>query len=375
MKKSNFLKFVVSLLTALFIAAFLGGITSMAHPSINAIAATACIMGVQLLYGIVKHFSFTKVTEISGLKMNAIQQEFWVNYIIDNLFKDNTFLTKCYDESDYVLQGSVVHIPQAGAKATVVKNRSSFPGTAVRRADTDVTYALDVYTTDPTHIPDAETKEVSYDKINSVIGEHVTSMEDAYADDMLVKWAPSAATAFVKTTGAAVTTSLSTGATGTRNKFLKEDLKKMQYAMNKQNISKNDRYALFPSDLLSELQEDTDLIKRDGVNGNELDLKNGVVMKLYGFNIMERSDAAVYTNASTPVVKAFGAATATTDCQAVFCWQKDCVAKAKGTVTFFENLKDALYYGDIYSALVKLGGRKRRTNGEGVFAIVQGWVS
>lgn len=374
MKNKNHTKALFSFLIAFAIAAFFGSLTSIAHPDVNPYVATSIILGAQLSYGIIKHYGFLKVSDISHVQ-NGIQQEFWVNYIIDNLFKDNSFLTKCYDESDYVLQGSVVHIPQAGAKPVVVKNRSSYPATAVRRTDTDVTYALDVYTTDPTHIPDAETKEISYDKIGSVIGEHVSSMEDAYADDMLIKWAPSASTAFVKTTGAAVATSLSTGASGTRNKFVKEDLKKMQTLFNKQGVSKNERYALFPSDLLAELQDDADLKTRDGVNGNELDLKNGVVMKLYGFNIMERSDSAVYTNAATPVVKALGAATATTDCQAVFVWQKDCIAKAKGSVSFFENLKDALYYGDIYSALVKLGGRKRRANGEGVAAIVQGFVS
>ena len=377
MKKSNFLKFLLSFVASLAIASFIGSVSAKFHPSLNPLVVTSIIMVVPLAYGILKKLDViqTTVHELSGAKLNAIQQEFWVNYISDNLFKDNSFLTKCFDESDYVLEGSVVHIPQAGAKPVVVKNRSSFPGTAVRRTDTDITYSLDVYTTDPTHIPNAETKEISYEKIGHVIGEHVLSMEETYADDMLVKWAPSAAANIIKTTGAAVSTSLSTGATGTRKKFLKEDLKRAQFVMNKQKVDKNERYALFPSDLLAELLDDTDLIKRDGLNGNESDLKNGVVLKLYGFNIMERSESAVWTNAATPVVKAYNAATAVTDNQAVLCWQKNTVAKAKGAVKFFENKNDALYYGDVYSAQVKLGGRKRRTNGEGVIAIVQEWVS
>jgi hypothetical protein len=377
MKKSNFLKFVLSFLAALALSSFIGVISAAMHPSLNPFAVTACLMVLPLAFRILQKLDViqTSVHELSGAKLNAIQQEFWVNYIIDNLFKDNSFLTKCFDESDYVLEGSVVHIPQAGAKPTVVKNRSSFPGTAVRRTDTDITYTLDVYSTDPTLITNAETKEISYDKIGSAIGEHVSSLEETYADDMLVKWAPTVTGNILRTTGSTVATSLSTGASGTRKAFVKEDLKRAQYVMNKQKISKEGRYALVPSDLYSELMNDADLMKRDGANGGEMDIKNGVMLKLYGFSIMERSESVVYTNATPPAPKAYSAATAVTDNQAIICWQKDCVAKAKGAVKFFENVNDALYYGDVYSAEVKLGGRKRRTNGDGVVAIVQDLVS
>ncbi len=302
----------------------------------------------------------------------AIQQEIWVNYIIGNLFKDNEFMTKCFDENEYVLNGSVVHIPQAGAKPTVVKNRSSFPATAVRRTDTDVTYALDVYSTDPTHITNAEQKEISYDKIDSVLSEHVSSLRESFADDLLYKWAVGVTAAnIVRTSGTAVATALAPSATGTRNKFMKEDLKSAQKMMDKMNISKEERYALLDTDSHSQLMEDTSLIVRDGMNGNEVDLKNGIVGRLYGFAIMTRSSVLVADNAGTPVIKAPGAAGAATDNLVNLCWQKNAVAKALGSSSFFENQKDALYYGDIYSAEVKMGGRRRRANAEGVVAIIQ----
>jgi hypothetical protein len=367
MKKISRSKAILSFLYSVIAAFVIGGIVS-AKFGTPVLSASAGLFTGGVVFGVINHFVPMNAGGGTILTM-AIQQEIWVDYIIGNLFKDNSFLTKCYDESDNVLAGSVVHIPQAGAKPTVVKNRSSFPATVVQRTDTDITYTLDVYSTDPTLITNAESKEISYDKIDSVLGEHVTSLEDTYADDMLYKWAPTVAGQITPTTGALVATSLAPSATGTRKKFLKEDLKKAQTIMNKQKISKQDRYALFPTDLLQELMEDADLMKRDGVNGNELDIKNGVIMKLYGFNIMERSDTTIYSVANAP--KAPGAAAAVTDNQAVICWQKNCVAKAKGSATFFENTGDATYYGDVYSAEVKLGGRKRRTGGEGVVAIVQ----
>jgi hypothetical protein len=303
------------------------------------------------------------------IQLSGISQEIWVDYIIGNLFKDNQFLDFCFDESEYVLGGSVVHIPQAGAKPTIVKNRSSYPATAVRRTDTDITYTLDEYSSDPTHIPNADAVQLSYSKMDSVLGEHVSALGENYADDILFKWAPTTASCQLRTTGALVATALSPSATGTRRKLLKEDLQAAQALMDKQKISKKERYCLIPTDMGSELKSDADLKGRDF--GGELNLKDGFVGKLYGFTIMERSDTIVYDNSGTPVPKAPGAAGAASDNNSVICWQKNAVAKAKGSIGFFENLKDALYYGDVYSAAIRLGGRKRRTAGEGVIAIIQ----
>ncbi|QQR95608.1 MAG: hypothetical protein IPJ93_02385 [Bacteroidota bacterium] len=37
----------------------------------------------------------------------------------------------------------------------------------------------------------------------------------------------------------------------------------------------------------------------------------------------------------------------------------------------FESLADPQYYGDIYSALVRMGGRKRRNDAKGIIGIIQ----
>jgi hypothetical protein len=42
-----------------------------------------------------------------------------------------------------------------------------------------------------------------------------------------------------------------------------------------------------------------------------------------------------------------------------------------GDNEFFENEKDPTYYGSIYSALVRAGGRIRRNDAKGVIALVQ----
>lgn len=309
----------------------------------------------------------TMIPKPAGV-LGAVTVELWADYIIKKLWKDNQFLARAYNDDQYVLGGSVVHVPQPGASPSVVKNRAVFPAVAVRRSDTDLTYPLDVYTTDPTHIPKAELMEISYDKIDSVLGEHMDTLKEVIGDEMLYKWAADTAASILRTNGAAV--GAHTGsATGNRKIFLKEDLKNAQTLFNGQGVPKDGRVALFDSELLSQLQDDDDLKKRD--NGMELDMKNGVIMRLYGFDIMERSTTTIYTNAGTPVAKAVGAAGAATDNAAVQCYHKDSVARAIGSIDFFEKLNDPTYYGDVYSAQVKFGGRKRRADNKGICTIVQ----
>jgi hypothetical protein len=297
----------------------------------------------------------------------GITKEIWVDYIIANLFKDNQFMDLAYNDDQYVLEGKVVHIPQAGAKPNVVKNRVVYPAAPTPRVDVDITYVLDEYTTDPTHIPNAETIELSYPKIDSVLSEHLQMIMEKVADNMLYAWSPTVASQIITTSGGAVAATLS-GATGNRKMFLKEDLSRARLLMNTQNIPKTDRFALVESNLLDQLLSDSDLKKRD--YAGELDMRNGAIARLYGFDILERSATGVYDN--TNVIKPVGAAGSATDNASVLCWQKNTVARALGTVNFFERLKDPEFFGDIYSALLRMGGRKRRTNGEGVIAIVQG---
>ncbi|MDJ1494164.1 phage capsid protein [Cytophagaceae bacterium DM2B3-1] len=311
----------------------------------------------------------------------AIQKELWVNYIMGNLFKENPHLNPiaCTRVDENVLAGKIVHIPQAGSKPNVVRNRGVFPAVAVRRSDGDIVYVIDEYSTDPTVIPNADTIELSYDKLDSVLSEHLDVIAELIGDDIIFNWlsafaagqgsqAVSAANV-IRIQNAATTAATAPSATGNRQKFSYNDIRRAQTFLNKQNIAKKDRFMLLPSELMSQLQDDADLIKRDFAK--ELDIENGIITKLFGFNLMERSSTAVYDNAGTPVVKAVGAAAAATDNEAAVFWQKAAVEAALGEVTMFEQLNDPTQYGDVYSALVRMGGRKRRSTAYGVGALVQ----
>lgn len=312
----------------------------------------------------------------------AVQKEIWEDYIEENLFKNNEHLEVCMREDENVYAGKIVHIPQSGAKPVVVKNRTTVPKVAVKRADGDIVYIIEEYTTDTIVIPNAEKIELSYDKIDNVMREHINALKEFAGDEVFYNWLsgftaiPNLSDAInpagvLRTSGGNVTAHLG-GASGNRKLFIKEDLQKARTYLNKQNISTSDRYAVISSDMLDQLSNDADLKKRD--NALELDMESGVIKRLYGFNILERPTTAVYNNGATPAVKAPDAASAGTDNDAVVCFHKSAVSCAVGDVKFFDDLDNPEYYGDVYSALFRLGGRKRRADAKGIVAIVQAAV-
>lgn len=312
-----------------------------------------------------------------------VPQELWASYIIEKLWKENPHLALCFDESQNVKGGSVVYVPQAGAKPTTVKNRSVFPATAVKRNDTAVLYALDVWTTDPSHLPLADQLEISYEKTDSVLGDHVNTLIEAIGDEMLYNWVrafkPAAgggttadnlpASRKIVTTGANTAVNAIDGQTGTRKAFTYAELDAAQAMMNKDNVAKTERYAMLESYMYKQFV--------NSLTSNQMaafqqsaDLAKGIVGEYAGFKILERSSVLAFTSAGAVVAP--GTALGATDNLGCLVWQKNSVTKATGDTQLFDDQGNPLYYGDVYSALLKAGGRCRREDWKGVISIVQG---
>ncbi len=312
----------------------------------------------------------------------ALNVQIWRKYILEQLFKDNEFLSHSFRVGESsIVNGSIVHMPNAGANPGVERNRIVLPAEVTRREDVDVIYKLDEFTTDPVHISDIEKVELSYNKIGSVIGSQVSTLSDEVADWMIYKWLTKNTTGAVDTAvawgaGSFVSTGGGAGSgNGPNNQNLKKftaaDLAKARLAMNKLNVPKRDRYCMLPSIMYDELLQE---LGAGTIANLELqkavDLPAGVLFRLYGFNIMERSSVALMTKV-TPTVLAPGTTETSSHGYAALCWQKDKVETAIGEIKMFQNINDPTYYGDIYSALVRGGGRARYDSALGVVPIVQ----
>lgn len=294
----------------------------------------------------------------------AVQKEIWLSSIVGLLFAQNSFMAKAFSADEYVNQGKTVHIPQAGAPSGVKKNRAELPASVKQRTDSDLTFVLDEYTTDPVHIPHADTVELSYDKRESVLRQDKLKLLDEVAKSFIAAWLPTDAKSTLKTTGEAVAAH-TPSATGKRKAFTADDVLAAMTAFNAADIPQEGRYLLLDAQMYSQLL--ASLTKTEGMAFLACaDAVNGVVGKLHSFNVMLRSTVAAVSAEGTLVTEA-----AATDCAAALAWHEQSVCRALGETKMYSNEDDPTYYGDIYSFLVRAGGRRMRNDGAGVLAIVQ----
>ena len=295
----------------------------------------------------------------------AVQKEIWQRTIIEGLFADENFMSKAVNDDMYVNEGKKVHIPNAGAPSGVVLDRDSLPATVYKRTDLDVDYTLHELSTNPILIPYADMVELSYNKRNSVIDQDRKELIFKAAEAMLANWLPAAANR-VQTTGQAVA-AWTPSATGLRKKITPADVAALQLRMNADNVPQTDRYLLLDANMYQQLLDGMTQTQAIGFF-QAADVKRGVMGMLYGFEVMVRS--TVYRFAADGTLKAYGADGAATDLAGGLAWQRDSVSRALGEVKMFDQIDNPLYYGDVYSFLVRVGGAIRRYDKKGVYAIV-----
>lgn len=295
----------------------------------------------------------------------AVQKEIWQRTIVEGLFADNNFLSKAVNDDMYVNEGKKVHIPNAGAPSGVVLNRSSLPASVNKRTDQDVEYTLGELTTNPILIPYADMVELSYNKRNSVIDQDRKEIIFQAAEAMLASWLPAAANR-IRTTGTGVA-AWTPSATGLRKKITPADVAALQLRMNQDNVPQTERYLLLDANMYQQLLDGMTNTQAIGFF-QAADVKRGIMGMLYGFEVMVRS--TVYRFAVDGTLKAYGADGAATDLAGGLAWQRDSLSRALGEVVMFDQTNNPLYYGDVYSFLVRVGGAIRRYDKKGVYAIV-----
>ena len=319
--------------------------------------------GLGLLFAFVLGFIPGAPTGVLGM---AVQKEIWISTIVEGLFADNSFLTKAFNADEFVDQGKTVHIPNAGTASSTTKNRSEFPATVGSRADVDLSFDLDEYTTDPIKISNAESVELSYNKRESVIRTDRKTLIKTTSESILYSWLPTSAYT-IGTTGGSVAAHTPSG-TGHRRAFVKDDVLAAMNKFNEQDVPQEDRYMLVDAVMYGQLLKSLTLQESQAFHSTA-DLKKGVLGQLLSFNVMMRSRAGLYTGAV--VKKEWSSAAAATDKAAALAWHEGSVCRAMGEVKMYGSEDNPLYYGDVYSFGVRAGGRPMRNDVKGLLAIVQ----
>ncbi len=297
----------------------------------------------------------------------SVLTEDWAKVIENQLFDgQNEFINKSRSHDQFVVN-KTVHVPQAGSLSGVTKNRAVYPATVESRSDTTLDYNLDDYSVDPVRVGRIEDIQNSYDKMESIMFQHVNLLKEEIALNTAFDWSTNTTANHVNTTGAAGTNNGPAGSTGNRNTLVLADLLSASKRLDEMNIPDDGkRVLLLPSNMYNELFTIQDLLRDDIADSKSLG--SGVMKRVFGFNIMKRSFVLTY-NAS--VKNAVGSAIASDDDSAGIAYHPNFVAKALGSITMYEETKSPTYFGDIVSADVLFKATQLRTSGDGIVNIVQ----
>lgn len=379
MKTKSIFKIVASLATAFLFALILGSATQEQTGS-NPCNFAVLMIGVSCTIAFCAYV--LKVTPVrNGMAYMSLLTEVWATDIQDNLYMGNEFMTRSTDHSMWVMH-KTVHVPQAGAKPTVEKDRSVFPASIGSRSDTELTYNLSQFTTDPILLQNIEELQISYNKRASILMNIMSSLQFVVATQTLYSWAPSGATRIVSTSGSTSTLNLPhSTATGSRKMITVADLTAVKSILDRDNIPSAGRILLVPQYMYN-----IDILNISGIVqayafGSPV-MPTGVVARVMGFDIMIRSEVLVYDNTGTPVIKGINGdgtltSPATTDQGAALAYHPNYVARALGSITPYYDAGSngngkPEYFGSLFSAEVMHGATKLRTGQEGIVALVQG---
>ncbi len=289
----------------------------------------------------------------------ALNKQIWLSTIQENFYPNDSFAAHSVDDSAYV-NYRTVHVPNAGAPSGVVINRTQKPASVDQRTDNELTYDIDELTTNPIHIPNVDVVELSYDKRQSVLMNDRQQLQKAAMENLLYKWAETGTT--IKTSGEDTAAHTSTAATGTRKKITKGDVLKIATRFNVDDVPLEGRYLLLDASMYNDLL--TDLTDKElSAYLASANAQGGVLGRLYGFDIMMRSRVLRLNEGKVVKWDAEGEAAETA---AALAWQQGCVSRALGEVKMFDSTDNPLYYGDIYSFLLRTGGALRRYDKKGV---------
>lgn len=301
----------------------------------------------------------------------ALQKEVWKRDIIGNLYKDNQFATRCVNADSYVLEGKVVHLPVAAQASKTLKNLTSFPRIAKNRQDNELTYILDRYYRDPITVEKLEEAELSYDKRQSVAGEEQSQLIQDAMEGVLLSWSPTqtaGGTEIILTAGDTTSDDLIDGASAgvTRKIFTKAAFKDAAKRFAGKNYANAPKVALLCSIHYYEFLDSLSEGEKTAV-GRVADMAKGIVGNYMGFDIMLRSTVGRYRKVGGLYVPEDVAAddfeAQTEDSNASLFYADMAVERAVGAINIFDDTNNPLYYGDILSMNMRLGGRIRRADG------------
>lgn len=264
----------------------------------------------------------------------ALNKEIWINQILSGFYPDDSFLQKVVNYSEFV-ENNRLHVPAAGIDPKVLIDNTTYPRKVVEREDEDNEIPLAKFETENTLVRRPDAIEYSYNKLESVIGQHRATLRKSVAMKAAHAYAPNTdtpETPVILTTG-----ELTNG----RRRITFEDILRLKERFDAAEIPLTDRYIiLHPKHVSDLLLEDIKLFK-DLTN-----VKDGEPFRFGGFGCYQFAQMPTYKFVSGKLIKVPFEEAATEHFASVAFYAKE-VMKADGDIYMYASVDDPKERGTI----------------------------
>ena len=297
----------------------------------------ALCLGVNVWYGIIGFpiigtaLSFVRMP--NGLRA-GVYVEVWTRQVVEHYTHamEGTFLDGIPDFSQYA-ENVPIHLSDVSGDPTVLIDNTTYPLEVETLEDGDVSIKLSKFETKPTSVTDDELYALAYDKMALVKTRHGNKLSEGILDKAIHAFAPTedtAETPVLLTTGEADEDG--------RKKLRRIDILSLRRKLDKLKVPKKNRRLVLCSDHINDLLEEDQKFK-----DQYHDYTNGVIYKLYGFDIYEAVNCPLF-DSTTKKKKSFGAVAGANDFEASVFFYVPRMFKCKGATKMYysEATKDPL---------------------------------
>lgn len=252
--------------------------------------------------------------------MATIYPEVWTGEMVKAFRHNDTaqWINEIPDFSQYVIQGTTIHLIDVGGDPDVLVNNTTYPIDVQDLADGDIAITLNKFQTKATRITDDELYAIRHDKMASVIERHRAVIAEKKYDMAIHALAPqsnSAATPVVATTGTTV---------NNRKQLLRDDIIALKKKFDDLKVPISGRILVLCPDHVADL-----LLQDQKFADQYYNYTTGKIANLYGFQVYEYVNCP-YFNGSTLTKKAFGSVPGTGDYQASVAFYAPRMFRAQG---------------------------------------------
>lgn len=228
--------------------------------------------------------------------MSGVHKEIWTGEVIRKFRKDTSFMERIPDRSDLV-ENRVIHLTQLGADPRVLINNTTYPISTVASPDQDIAISLDKFDTENTSVSDDTLYAIAINKMDETTTSHTEALREVTGDKAIHAFAPGGngkETPVIEASGPAVTED---GVT--RKRMIPGDIAQLKRRWDDAKVPKRGRELVLNPAHIQDL-----LSVNESFRDQYLNIREGQILRLYGFMINEYTDLPFYSG--TGVKKAFG---------------------------------------------------------------------